>query len=828
MLRFRVILAMTLAATTAGLAVVDRTAQSVRNRSLESGALGAWDGESWHRLQRTYPTGRPATEDTLARAMATVARERRPAGPERLSDLRTRLQLPGDRWVPIGPQPIHTQGLPFAGRVTAVVPHPTTSSTLYLGADNGGVWRTTNDGVTWTPLTDHIPVPAIQSMTIDPVDPRLLYATTIQRTYGTRWLRSTDGGDSWSAGPIALADGRTLEPALCAINVFKACIPPSSGRVIVDPTRAGSAAASRLYYAGLSHLLRSDDSGATFVPILALDDDLDFASDAPNRNPEAEVIRDVALDPLRPERLLVATVQPRCLAADCSVAESEVAIYRTENAGGSWNRVAVASIAPYEQNDLQIRYADPGAVYVPRVRVAIAPSNPDVAAVAIRDTQRGQPRVIRSVDGGRTWGEVTPASNTITWPLDLEFSPDDADTMVVASAQTYRTTNGGQSWQQLGSTHVDNIDLAFDANGVLLAANDGGLFRATTGTAFGALHRDLPITEFYSVAAHPSNPFLIAGGTQDNGTVLFQGALGWSMIVGGDGGDTLFDPGPGATILYAEVEWFFIGTRNVFAFVRCQPGGCQTRMNGIDLSLAGPFIPKFAMDPTDSATIWLTAERLFRTRNRADSWAAASPSVRDLERCWDDPADGPSCAPARYFTAAAVAATAPQTVYAGTLNGDVRVTNDDGATWRSIAGPTAGPLPVRAVTDVVVDPLDANTVYVSYSGFDTSGSGRGHVFRTTDGGTTWQDLSGALPDVPVNGLLIDPDSVATGTPRVLYAATDVGVFRATLDPAPDWQPFGTGMPPVIVNDLAYSASTGQLLAATYGRGIYAISSRYAR
>jgi photosystem II stability/assembly factor-like uncharacterized protein len=100
------------------------------------------------------------------------------------------------------------------------------------------------------------------------------------------------------------------------------------------------------------------------------------------------------------------------------------------------------------------------------------------------------------------------------------------------------------------------------------------------------------------------------------------------------------------------------------------------------------------------------------------------------------------------------------------------------------------------------------------------------VFRTTDAGQTWQDISAGLPDLPVNTLLIDPDSVAASTPRVIYAGTDIGVYRITLDGAGTWEPFGTGLPTVVVNRLAYNRTTRQLFAATYGRGLWAISSRF--
>jgi photosystem II stability/assembly factor-like uncharacterized protein len=782
-------------------------------------ALGAYDGDSWFVLKRAYPTGRMPSASALDRATRSITA--RPS-------VTPQLNLPGDRWVPIGPQSIFVQNqLPYAGRVTAIAAHPTNASILYVGADSGGIWRTTTGGTSWTSLTDTIPVPAISSLVIDPQNPQLLYATTIPRTYPTRLLRSTDGGNTWDVSPV-VTDRGELSPAPCSVNVYKACIPPSSGRIFIDPSRAGSAANSTVYFAGSSHLFRSDDSGRTFRTVFSLPVDLDFAgAAAPTQNPEAEFLREAAIDPRRPERLYAAVAQPRCLDAECLRAESAIRAYRSLDSGGSWTRIEVGSLGPYPLDNT--RYADPGAVYVPRVRLAIAPSNTDVVALAFRDEEIRRPRVFRSTTAGAQWTEISPPITSLTWPLALAISPTDPNTLYVGSSGVHRTTDGGQSWTVMNGTHVDQTVLTFNASGTLISGNDGGIYGNTTGTAFSPLHGSLQITEFYSVSSHPSNGLLLAGGTQDNGTVVFQGNLGWSEITGGDGGDTVWDPNPQNKILYAEVEWFFEPDgNNVYQFFRCQTGGCVTRSAGIDRTVAGPFIPRIVMDPSNASTLWLTAAHLFRTDNRGDNWTTASPSVTAAERCWQDSVSGRICAPGRYFTAVAVAPTSSQTIYAGALNGDVWLSNDRGASWRSIAGPNAGPLPVRAVNDIVVDPQNPQTAYVSYSGFDDGGSGRGHVFRTTDAGATWEDVSGNLPDVPVNSLLIDPDSSGAGQTRVLYVGTDIGVFRATLNAAPDWRPFGTGLPPVVVNRLAYNATTRQLLAATYGRGIWAISSRFAR
>ncbi len=782
----------------------------------------ARNGDQWLHVTRAYPTGRiPDLRPTLDRITGDrrEARRARPA-----------LDVPHTAWVNIGPSPIHVQNTqPYAGRITAVATHPTNPSIIYIGADAGGIWRSADAGVTWTSLTDDLPLPAIQWIAIDPVNPQLMYATTIQRAYPARWLRSTDGGVTWDVSTLTLTDGRQLSPALCAVNVFKACIPPSSGRILIDPTRAGSPNTSTVFFVGASHILRSDDSGRTFRPVLTLPVDFDFAgASAPADNPEAPYLRDAVIDPTRPERLYAVVAQPRCLDAACGRMESAIVAYRSFNGGANWTSHTLTTVGEYVlADDLNVRYADPGAVYVPRARVAIAPSAPDTVAIAVRDLVRAQPRVFRSTTAGDEWTETTPPATSLTWPLALAFSPTDANTMYVGSNAAYRTTNGGQSWSTLSPTHADNIIVTFTADGVPLIGSDGGLYRGGTGTSLTVLHHKLPITEFYSVATHPSNPLLMAGGTQDNGTLVYQGAVGWSLITGGDGGDTVWDPNPQNTILYAEIEWIRIGSGNVFQFFRCQVGGCLQRRTGIDLTLEGPFIPRMAMDPSNPATIWLTVERLFRTDNRADSWTAASPSVRDLERCWTDPTAGRRCAPARYFTAAAVAPTASHIVYAGTLNGDVWRTTDRGATWQSVAGTEAGPLPVRAVTDIVVDPLDANIVYVAYSGFASAGAGNGHVFRSTNGGQTWTDVTGTLPDVPVNTLLIDPDSVGSATP-VLLAGTDVGVYRAALSGSGTWVPYGTGFPPVIVTRLAWNTTTRQLVAATYGRGVWVLSNRFAR
>ena len=804
---------MVLAAVSAAcVGFVWRPAPEPADRSVVATALMAANGDEWFELQREYPSSKPAPVDALSKAMdawrGTVDRSPRP-----------KFAIATDRWTSIGPQPIGvSSGLTYAGRITTIAAHPTNGNILYAGSNNGGIWKSTDLGASWSPLNETLAFPAIASIAIDPVDPNLMYAVTAARTYPSRLLRSTDAGATWTESSI-VSSGRTL--------IF-------AGKILVDPSRAGSASASTVYIIGFSNVLRSDDSGRTFRSMLQLANDQDFATLTTTRAANAPTIRDIAIDPSQGSRLFVAVAEPSCVTSACANATATIALYRSTNSGTSWTRGAIATAGQYIVPNR--RHTEIFGPYTPRARVAVAKTNANVVALAFLDDGLAQPRVFRSTDGGDSFGEVAApqAASEFVWPLTLAISPTSASEMYVGNNSIARTTDGGASWTRLGAPHGDQTTLVFNATGTLIVGNDGGMFRFNaSNTTFTAINNTLSISELYMVAAHPSNALMLTAGAQDNGGLQFRGALGWSLYHGGDGGDTVFDPAPNSVTVYSEIEWFFQPTdgSQVFQFFRCTIGGvCSTRNTGLNLSDAGPFIPKLAIDKSRPDSLWLTAERLYRTDNRADTWAAASPSVKDTQRCWSGTpgAPGSSCATGGYFTTVALASSNTDVVYAGALNGDIWISTNRGATWRSSAGTTVAPLPVRPVTQIQVDPVNPQIAYATYSGFNSAGQGNGHVFRTSDGGQSWADISGALPDIPATTVLIDPDSAAPGSTRIVYVGTDIGIYKLS-DAAPNsWQTFGNGMPFVPVTDIIYNAATKQLVAATYGRGIWTISSRFSR
>jgi len=731
--------------------------------------------DDWFKQQRAFPRSE-LPEGALERAEGAIralTAKSRPA-----------LALSSDTWVSIGPRPIIEPATrnAFAGRVTAIAPHPSDPDTIYIGTSHGGVWKTTDSGQTWSMITPELFYPAIRALAIDPVNPDILYAATQPGVYTTRFLRTTDAGRTWQQIPLKDERGRS-------VGVLY--------KILVDPTRAGNPAATTLYLQRGGWVYRTDDGGKTLRTILTMPD-VDLV---PNNGPE--FIEDIAMDPAQPDHLFVISV-PYVCTGSCANPDPSLILYRSLDGGDRWTKNKIQSVADI----------------LPETRIA-ASANAETVLVAFQDDALAKTRLVKSTDLGDTWSEITTIKpSTLAWPTAIGLAPGDG-AIYLGNLGLHRSTNGGQSWSDMAAQHADQTTVVFDAAGRLLLGSDGGIFRGGGGPgSWTNMNATLPIAEIYGVAAHPSNGGRVLIGTQDNGTVELSGGS-WTRVFGGDGGEVVYDPSGAAA--YLETQWDSTGAYN---FERCVDGAtCVRRVAGIVTSDKAPFIPRFTIDPQNAQTVFLTAERLYRTDNGGALWTPVTESVATRQRCFpDDTKKGePTCVNATYFTAVAVAPSSSQTVWAGTRNGDVWLSTNRGASWKSVADPGASPLPVRTITEIVVDPADPATVYVVYAGFDASGAGRGHIYKTADAGATWTNLSANLPDISANALLLDPDT----RPRVLYLGTDAGVLRMTDDGRGSWEAYSNGLPPVVVTRFAYNKSTRTLLAATYGRGVWAISDRFA-
>jgi photosystem II stability/assembly factor-like uncharacterized protein len=375
----------------------------------------------------------------------------------------------------------------------------------------------------------------------------------------------------------------------------------------------------------------------------------------------------------------------------------------------------------------------------------------------------------------------------------IEVDPTNPDLVYFGGVSLYRSTDGGQNWPDIGDDlHADFHAMAFTPGNPrrIVVGNDGGVWLSPDGgSTFNNINGNLSLTQFQSVAIHPTNPNITIGGTQDNGVNMYTGNLVWQHADDGDGGFARIDQlNPSTTYSTRfNIPGVLVGP------FRSSSGGSlgswSLIRSGISQSDDVLFYAPMELDNVKPNTLYFGTFRLYRTTDRGDSWT---------------PISGRLTKQTRQAISAIGVVSGSSTIYTGSSDGAVFVTKDNGATFQDVTDN----LPQRYISDVITDPKDPNTVYVSLSGFRT-----GHVFKSTTGGGNWQNINSNLPDIPANALAINP-----GDPKNIFVGTDLGLFE-TVDGGANWSRV-PGMPMVAVFDIAINANMGLLRLATHGRGMY--------
>lgn len=679
--------------------------------------------------------------------------------------------LAAKKWEFIGPTNI-------GARVVDMVMDPQRENTLYLASASGGVWKSTDDGTTFQPLWPNDLPQSMGALAI--ASDGTLYAGTGETnpgggslTYGGDGIyRSDNRGRTWTH--VGLSNSSTI------------------GRIAVDPNdpdHVFAAVSGNLFISGGQRgVYESTDGGRNWKQILEPDNDRTGAAD-------------MQIDPENPDNIYVAMWDHLRYPDRREYAGVGSGILRSQDGGESFERLGPANGLP------------PPLPNVGRIGIGLDPQDPERLYAIYIDALGTFQSFFISTNGGNSWIQPPGAAASLAdsqsvygwWFGRIWVDPRDSGHVFVAGLPLMESNDGGLTFPiRHNDIHVDQQAMVWDPHqeGRVYVGNDGGVYRSDENGAAGSwvFGEHQPWSQFYTIDVSQQDPSRINGGLQDQGSVRSWGGDDWNRYNGGDGVKNAINPDD---------------HDNVFAC--SQYGSCVRSDDGGDsrsaMRKAGTrngWLTPIEFDPQDSDVMYWAGDTLSRSTNRGQSWTAISPDLGEMN-------PGMELNPlyaAHFGTVQTIGLNAAdaETIYAGTDSGLLWKTTDVGGSWEKIG---EGDLPERWITRVEVEPQDPDTLYVSFSGF-RQGDDNAYIFRSGDGGESWEDISTNLPSAPVTDLVLVGDD--------LYASSDVGVFVSDTDDV-TWHRLGKDLPLVPVTDLRYMEENETLYAATFGRGIYAIEPR---
>ena len=685
---------------------------------------------------------------------------------------------------------------PFrGGRVDAVAGDPSRPLVFYMGAVNGGVWKTTNGGQTWRNVTDgKSDISSVGAIAVAQSDPNVVYVGTGESqpredlTYGTGVYRSTDGGGSWQH--LGLGDTQQI------------------GDVVIDPRDA-----DRVYVAAIGHafgpnaergVFRSKDGGKTWQKVLFLND--------------STGAMDLTIDPTNPRVLFASMWKFQRTPWGMNAGGGRSGLWKTTDGGDTWREITF----------------NPGIPKKPlgKIGISISPANPAriYASIEAPDSSGG---IFRSDDGGATW-ELT--SGDQKWAVRpwyysaVTADPLDENTVYVMNLSVWRSVDGGRTFSRLrvphGDTHIMWIDPKDSRR--MINGNDGG---ATISYDYGATWSSIynqPTAQFYHVTTDNQWPYRIYGAQQDNSTISIasrsdEGAIterDWFPVAGCENATIAVDPrdpnvtyGGCYTGFFSRVDRAIRQERDISVWMANYDGWAVK-----DVPYRFQWTFPVLISPHDPKTLYVASQYVHRSTNEGASWEIISPdlSVHDpatLGRS-GGPIHGDMTGTEWYATVYALNES-PITqglLWAGSDDGLIHVTRDAGAHWENVTPRNFG----RFTRTAVIEPshFDPGTAYLAANRYQQDDF-RPYLWKTTDYGKTWTQINSGIP-VGAYTRTIREDPKRRG---LLYAGTETGVY-VSFDDGARWEPLQLNLPRSSVRDLRVQGN--DLIAATHGRAFWAL------
>ncbi|MCP4551068.1 MAG: glycosyl hydrolase [Bacteroidetes bacterium] len=680
-----------------------------------------------------------------------------------------------------------------SGRISDLAVNPDNPSEFYVAAAAGGVWKTTNGGVTFKPVFDSQGSYSIGCLAMDPNNHNVIWVGTGENnnqrsvSYGDGLYKSIDGGSSFTN--VGLEESEHI------------------GMIAIDPRDSDVvyvAAYGPVWCAGGDRgIYKTIDGGKNWEKILDISENTGF--------------NEIHMDPRDADVLYATAHQRRRRQWTYLGGGPESGIYKSTDAGANWVKI---------NNGLPS--GDKG-----RIGMDISPANPEII-YAVVEAKQGKSGFFKSTNRGASWEKM---SNTVTsgnYYQEVIADPVNPDRVYIMDTFTLLSNDGGKTFTNRGekSKHWDNHALWIDPSNPLhtLEGGDGGLYESFDDGQNWRFFTNLPITQFYKVHVDNAFPFYnVMGGTQDNYSLLgpsqtlsAHGILtsDWIVTSTGDGFESGADP-IDPNIVYTQSQY----------------GNLQRfdKKSGESLSIQP--IPEKGEDhynfnwdaplvisPHDNKTLYFAANKLFKSTDRGDSWEVISGELdQNIDRnllpvmgkIWSMDAIAKNGSTSRYGSCVSLDESRLKEglIYAGTDDGQINITEDGGASWSQVN--TFLTVPENTyVYDLVADKHDMRTVYAAFNNHK-SGDFKPYILKSTDMGKNWKNISSDLPEKGAVYAL-EQDHVNA---NILFAGTEYGVF-VTLDGGESWKTLKTGIPTANVRDMMIQERENDLVVATFGRGFY--------
>lgn len=693
----------------------------------------------------------------------------------------------GFQWRNIGPAYC-------SGRISDFAINPLNNSEYYVAVSSGNIWKTTNAGITFTPVFDNYGAYSIACVTLDPGNPYVIWAGTGENNhqralgYGDGVYKSTDGGKSWKN--MGLKDSRQI------------------GDIIIDPRNSNIvyvAAEGSVWGPGDERgLYKTEDGGTTWKKVLGIS--------------ENTGVNNVIFDPRNPDVIYATSEQRRRHVFTKIGGGPESAVYKSTDAGASWNKIMSG-----------LPSVDLGGM-----GIDISPVNPDIIYLSV-EAAENKSGLFKSTNRGASWEKVNDYASSGQYFNEIYCDPNNSDIIYLMDVVSKVSFDGGKTYKNLSirDRHVDDHALWINPKNSkhFLIGGDGGIYETFDGGELYDFKENLPVTQFYRVNVDNSEPFYyVFGGTQDNNsmggpsrTIKNEGIVNsdWFETNGGDGFWTAVDP-ENQNIVYAESQYggMVRYDRNSGEAIDIRPEPKKG-----ELTFKWNWDTPLLISPHKNTRLYCAANFVFKSDDRGESWTRISEDLtRQIDRnsfqvmgkFWSIDAVAKDKSTSLFGTIVSLSESRikENLLYAGTDDGLIQV-SEDARTWRKI-DKFPGVPEFTYVSDILPSKFDENIVFATFNNTKRDDF-KPYVLVSKDKGKSWSSISNNLP---ANGSVhtIEQDFI---NPDLLFVGTEFAFFFST-NAGGSWTQLKNGLPTISVKDIAIQSRESDLVIATFGRGFYII------